>query len=205
MFTYTAADGTTTLHGLDSVSVELRSGEEVPGARQRLRRPGVGQQHRARDFVDAERARPSTASSSSTSTRAPCPGMGKRTLDAIYLKLGQAEIDDMAEGVKALWGRPYFDKTRVGIYGTSYGGYAAVMELLRHPDVFAAASASSPVDRLAQLRHDLHRALHVDAAGEQGGLRRRQRDDVREGPEGPAAALLRHRRQQRPPVEHRCS
>ena len=71
--------------------------------------------------------------------------MGKRMLDAIYMKLGQVEIDDMAAGVKALWDRPYFDKTRVGIYGTSYGGYASVMALLRHPDVFAAASASSPV------------------------------------------------------------
>ena len=72
------------------------------------------------------------------------PGLGKRTLDAIYQKLGQAEIDDMAEGVKALWRRPYFDKTRVGIFGTSYGGYTAAMELLRHPEVFAAAAASSP-------------------------------------------------------------
>ncbi len=51
----------------------------------------------------------------------------------------------MAEGVKALWTRPYFDKSRVGIYGTSYGGYASVMSLLRHPEVFAAGSASSPV------------------------------------------------------------
>ena len=33
----------------------------------------------------------------------------------------------------------------MGIYGTSYGGYSAVMCLLRHPDVFAVASASSPV------------------------------------------------------------
>jgi len=72
------------------------------------------------------------------------PGMGKRTLDSIYLKLGQTEIDDTAEGVKALRGRPYFDPSRVGIMGTSYGGYVALMELLRHPDLFAAASASSP-------------------------------------------------------------
>ena len=72
------------------------------------------------------------------------PGMGKRMLDQIYLKLGQVEIDDMAEGVKALWNRPYFDKTRVGIFGGSYGGYTSVMEILRYPDVFAAASASSP-------------------------------------------------------------
>ena len=73
------------------------------------------------------------------------PGQGKRVLDPIYLKLGQVEMDDMAEGVKALWTRPYFDKTRVGIYGTSYGGYSSVMSILRHPEVFAAASASSPV------------------------------------------------------------
>jgi len=72
------------------------------------------------------------------------PGMGKRTLDSIYLKLGQTEMDDMAEGVKALWNRPYFDRNRVGIFGTSYGGYSAAMQILRHPDVFAAASASSP-------------------------------------------------------------
>src|SRR5206468_9282652 len=72
------------------------------------------------------------------------PGMGKRTLDAIYLKLGQVEMDDMAEGVKTLWSRPYVDKGRVGIYGSSYGGYSSAMELLRHPEVFAAASSSSP-------------------------------------------------------------
>ena len=72
------------------------------------------------------------------------PGMGKRTLDDIYLKLGQTEMDDMAEGIKALWNRPYVDRDRVGIYGTSYGGYTALMEILRHPDVFTVASSSSP-------------------------------------------------------------
>ena len=50
----------------------------------------------------------------------------------------------MADAVKALWSRPYIDKNRVGIFGTSYGGYTSVMEILRHPEVFAAASASSP-------------------------------------------------------------
>src|SRR4029077_16281289 len=73
------------------------------------------------------------------------PGMGKRALDALYLKLGQTEMDDMAEGIKALWNRPYFDKARVGIYGTSYGGYSSALSILRYPDVWSAASASSPV------------------------------------------------------------
>jgi dipeptidyl-peptidase-4 len=72
------------------------------------------------------------------------PGTGKHAADALYLHLGVTEMDDMAEGVKALWGRDYVDKSRVGIYGTSYGGYASAMELLRHPEVFAVASSSSP-------------------------------------------------------------
>jgi dipeptidyl-peptidase-4 len=33
----------------------------------------------------------------------------------------------------------------VGIYGTSYGGSASALMLLRHPDVVQAAAASSPV------------------------------------------------------------
>lgn len=73
------------------------------------------------------------------------PGTGKRAADALYGKLGVVEMDDMAEGIKALWNRPYFDKTRVGMYGTSYGGYTSAMMILRHPDVVQVASASSPV------------------------------------------------------------
>jgi dipeptidyl-peptidase-4 len=73
------------------------------------------------------------------------PGLGKRTLDAVYRKLGRVDVDDMSEGIKALWSRSYVDKSRVGIFGTSYGGYAALMGLLRHPEVFSAASAASPV------------------------------------------------------------
>ncbi|MCS6859728.1 MAG: S9 family peptidase [Abditibacteriales bacterium] len=58
--------------------------------------------------------------------------------------MGITEIDDQAAGVKFLRQRPYVDGSRVGIYGTSYGGYAAVMCLLRYPEVFHAACASSP-------------------------------------------------------------
>jgi len=72
-------------------------------------------------------------------------GRGKSFLDAIYMKLGVVEMDDQAAGVRSLWTRPYVDKNRVGIFGTSYGGYASAMCLLRHPDVFQAASASSAV------------------------------------------------------------
>jgi dipeptidyl-peptidase-4 len=72
-------------------------------------------------------------------------GRGKAFMDPIYMRLGTVEVDDQAAGVKALAERPYVDGKRVGIFGTSYGGYVSAMALLRHPDVFQAASASSPV------------------------------------------------------------
>ena len=72
-------------------------------------------------------------------------GLGKKAMDAIYMRLGVVEMDDQAAGVKSLWDRPYVNKERVGIFGTSYGGYASAMCLLRHPEVFAAASAGSAV------------------------------------------------------------
>lgn len=72
-------------------------------------------------------------------------GRGKAFMDAVYGKLGVVEIDDQAAGVKFLRERPYVDGGRVGIFGTSYGGYTSVMAILRHPDVFQAAVASSSV------------------------------------------------------------
>ncbi len=72
-------------------------------------------------------------------------GRGKKAMDSIYQKLGVVEIDDQAAGVKSLYDRPYFDKTKVGVFGTSYGGYASALCLLRHPDVFTAACAQSSV------------------------------------------------------------
>ena len=72
-------------------------------------------------------------------------GQGKRVLDSLYENLGVTEIDDIAAAARSLHSRPYIDGERVGIYGTSYGGYASIMALLRYPDLFHAASASSPV------------------------------------------------------------
>ncbi len=72
-------------------------------------------------------------------------GRGKRFLDAIYMKLGTVEMDDQAAGVRSLWPRGYVNRGRVGMFGTSYGGTASATCLLRHPQVFQAASSSAPV------------------------------------------------------------
>jgi dipeptidyl-peptidase 4 len=144
MFTYKAADGKTTLHGTIQFPSTFDASKKYPALVSVYGGPASTSNTARETFIVPSSITEYGFLVINLDSRA-VPGQGKRILDEIYLKLGQVEIDDMAEGVKALWTRPYFDKTRVGIYGTSYGGYSALMSLLRHPDVFAAASASSPV------------------------------------------------------------
>ncbi|HKQ78270.1 MAG TPA: DPP IV N-terminal domain-containing protein [Blastocatellia bacterium] len=139
---YKAADGVTDLHGLlhfpsnfdpnkkYPLLVRVYAGPDTNGMRETFTPPDAITEY---GFLVA------TLDSRSAG------GRGKKFLDAIYLKLGVVEMDDQAAGVKSLWSRPYVDKNRVGIFGTSYGGYASAMCLLRHPDVFQAAAASSSV------------------------------------------------------------
>ena len=144
MFTYKAADGKTTLRGLIQFPSNFDPTRKYPVLVPVYGGPASASNTARETFVTPSAAAEYGFLIVNLDSRA-APGMGKRTLDSIYLKLGQVEIDDMAEGVKALASRPYVDKARVGIYGTSYGGYSSVMSILRHPDVYAAASASSPV------------------------------------------------------------
>ena len=72
-------------------------------------------------------------------------GRGKKLLDQLYGNLGLVEMDDFAEGIKSLHSRSYFDKERVGVYGTSYGGTTAASMLLRFPELVHAAVANSSV------------------------------------------------------------
>jgi dipeptidyl-peptidase 4 len=144
MFTYLAADGKTTLRGMIQFPSNFDPSRKYPSLLSVYGGPASGSNTSRETFTTPSPLTEYGFLVLNLDSRA-APGMGKRTLDSIYLKLGQVEMDDMAAGVKALAARPYFDKSRVGVYGTSYGGYSSVMLLLRHPDVFAAAAASSPV------------------------------------------------------------
>jgi dipeptidyl-peptidase-4 len=144
MFTYTAADGKTKLHGLIQFPSNFDPSRKYPALVPVYGGPASASNTARETFVAPNATAEYGFLILNLDTRST-PGQGKRLLDDVYLRLGQVEIDDMAEGVKALWSRPYFDKSRVGMYGTSYGGYSSVMSMLRHPEAFAAASASSPV------------------------------------------------------------
>ncbi len=74
-------------------------------------------------------------------------GRSKDFLGAAYLRLGDVDIQDHADAIRHLSQRPYFDKTRVGIVGHSYGGFMAAMGIFKHPDVYAAAvDRAGPTD-----------------------------------------------------------
>ena len=144
LFTYTAADGKTKLHGLISFPSNFDPSKKYPVLVPVYGGPASAGNTARETFVQPNPTAEYGFLIVNLDSRST-PGMGRRQLDSIYLKLGQVEMDDMAEGVKALWSRPYVDKERVGIYGTSYGGYSSLMTVLRHPSVFRAGSASSPV------------------------------------------------------------
>lgn len=142
LITYKAADGKTDLHGMlhfpsnfdpekkYPLLVSVYAGPHTNKARETFAAPNPLTEY---GFLVAELDSRSAA------------GRGKKFIDAIYQNLGVAEIDDQAAGVKSLWDRAYLDKTRVGMFGGSYGGYATIMCMIRHPDVFQAGCASSPV------------------------------------------------------------
>lgn len=142
LFTFPAADGKTTLHGL-----LFRPSNFDPAKRYPLlltTYSGPGSNGASENFATPRSQAEYGFLIATLDTRA-ASGKGKRAMDAIYRSLGVTEIDDLAAGIQALGTRPYVDASRVGVYGTSYGGYAAVMCLLRHPKVFRAAAASSAV------------------------------------------------------------
>jgi dipeptidyl-peptidase-4 len=142
MYTFMAADGVTPLHGMlhkpsdfdptkkYPVLVSVYAGPGSNGARESFTLPNALTEY---GFLVV------TMDSRSAS------GKGKGALDAIYMKLSTLEVDDQAAGIRALWDRPYVAKGLAGIFGTSYGGTASSMALLRNPDVFQAAAASSAV------------------------------------------------------------
>jgi dipeptidyl-peptidase-4 len=142
MFTFTGADGSTQLHGMLHKPSNFDPSREYPVLVSVYAGPGT---NGARETFTLPNALTEYGFLVVTLDSRSAAGRGKRFLDAIYLKLSTGEIDDQAAGVRALWDRPYVARGRAGIFGTSYGGTSSLMALLRHPDVFYAASASSAV------------------------------------------------------------
>jgi dipeptidyl-peptidase-4 len=72
-------------------------------------------------------------------------GRGSAFRKATYANLGKLETIDQGEGAKYLASLPYVDKSRIGIWGWSYGGYMTSLAMTKNPDLFKMGIAVAPV------------------------------------------------------------
>jgi len=63
-------------------------------------------------------------------------GFGRKHLAAGYRQFGQSMQDDITDGVLHLVKEGIVDKSRVCLYGGSYGGYATLWGLVKEPEMF---------------------------------------------------------------------
>lgn len=60
-------------------------------------------------------------------------------------QLGKIELEDQIDAAKVIGNYPYVDKSRIGIWGWSYGGFMSSNCLFKAPDIFKMAIAVAPV------------------------------------------------------------
>ncbi len=60
-------------------------------------------------------------------------------------ELGKYEVEDQIDAAKVIGNYPFVDKTRIGIWGWSFGGFMASNCILKAADVFKMAIAVAPV------------------------------------------------------------
>jgi len=88
-------------------------------------------------------------------------GYGREHERMGYRQWGLAMQDDLADGVRWLVAEGIADPRRVGIYGTGYGGYAALIGLVKTPELFRAAASFGGVTDLVDL---LENGVHYRSA-----------------------------------------
>ncbi len=80
-------------------------------------------------------------------------GFGRDYRADIYRAMGVKDVESAVAGVDYLVKEHRIDKSRVGIYGISYGGFLTLMSLFRAPGVFAAGVANASVTDWAHYNH----------------------------------------------------
>jgi dipeptidyl aminopeptidase/acylaminoacyl peptidase len=89
-------------------------------------------------------------------------GFGREHERKGYRQWGLAMQDDLADAVHWLVKEGIADPDRVGIYGASYGGYAALMGLVKTPELFRAGASFAAVTDLIAWLDDRERYLFSD-------------------------------------------
>lgn len=72
-------------------------------------------------------------------------GRGEAFKKATYRQLGKLEVEDHKTTARYLGNLPYIDSNRIGIWGWSYGGYAASLSMMLGEGLFKMGIAVAPV------------------------------------------------------------
>ena len=87
----------------------------------------------------------------------------------IYGQMSVIEVMDQVRGVEFLKTLPYVDGSRIGITGSSYGGYMTLMAMLQAPETFHVGVAWAPVTDWALYdTHYTERYMGTPAANPNG-------------------------------------
>ena len=89
-------------------------------------------------------------------------GYGREHMMAGMKQWGLAMQDDITDGVQWLVGRGIADPKRICIFGSSYGGYAALMGLVKTPELFRCAASYVGVTDLATVIRDDAQYVDMD-------------------------------------------
>ncbi len=81
-------------------------------------------------------------------------GYGRDWRTAIYRNMGRPELEDFKDGIEYLVANYGLERSRVGIYGGSYGGFMTFMALFLEPELFAAGAALRPVADWMHYEHE---------------------------------------------------
>jgi dipeptidyl-peptidase 4 len=72
-------------------------------------------------------------------------GRGEAFRKSTYMELGKLESEDQINAARYLGGKRWIDKTRIGIWGWSYGGYMTLLCLTRGAEIYKMGIAVAPV------------------------------------------------------------
>ena len=106
-------------------------------------------------------------------------GHGQAHLDAGLRRWGLEMQEDLEDGVAELVRQGLADPARVAIVGGSYGGYAALMGLIKTPDLYRCAFAIAPVTDLLDFTEDHGQGSAREAIRRQIGDSRDDKDRLR--------------------------
>jgi len=80
-------------------------------------------------------------------------GYGRDTRAAIYRSMGDRDVASAVAALPVLEKSYHVDKSRIGLFGCSYGGFFTLMALFKHPDLFRAGAAQCSVTDWAHYNH----------------------------------------------------